>query len=137
MLTSQLIYGDLSDAAPVVGPSLPEVYNPICPLETHPADTTVMPDKQKHPGYQFNHRYKRADDPLLLERNARIAEEGRNAEGLIWGSWLELESDCVGPNVIPVIADIGETPWRLLPAEITHEKLLSVESRHPLQILCS
>lgn len=107
--TTQLVYCDFS-VNPAFGPTLPEQYNPVCPIQTHPANAVANSDTD----HKFSKRFRRADDPSASDKNAKMMNSGRNEDGLIWGGWVEVEKDVSGPQAIPMVAHLGQTTWKSL-----------------------
>jgi len=120
VLASQLAYRDFSIPFNSTSPTPPEEYKSRCPFTIHPSEAEASTSSDA--AYRFSEMYRRTDDNVLLRQNVRITQQGRKEEGLVWGGWVQLASESLGPSAIPIVAGVGETTWRSLSKEAAHPK---------------
>ncbi|KAG8910592.1 hypothetical protein FRC00_007934 [Tulasnella sp. 408] len=124
-ITVQLIFGNFESISksPVGGVSLPASHVSLHPLVVHPSKAKLAPP---HWAQKFSMHYIHAHDPYFEEKNKLLETEGRNADGLMLGTWIRLieaEDVKMSPTYIPFVVDMVQIPWAILPEEHTKGRI--------------
>ncbi|KAG9049872.1 hypothetical protein FS837_008794 [Tulasnella sp. UAMH 9824] len=127
-VTVQLIFGNFDELSTnfVAGVSLASSTVPLHPLIVHPSEAEQA---QPHWAQRFDRHYTWAHDDHFSEKNNRLVTEGRNADGLLAGSWIQLreqENVRMSPAYIPFFAEIIQPPRDLLSESSKGERKLYV-----------